>query len=229
MDLLHCDHHHMTQEFSELNYSCNMYPSINKPTRITKSNATLIDNIFLNVEYEGDCRSEILLDDLSDHLPCILICQNLSLSESATIFSEKRNLTPKAINKMNEELQQIDWHERLQRLSCNHSFENFHTKLIDIIDTHAQVKRVRVINKDQGRLQWITRGIINSTRKQKKLYKQSLMANNESSTIKYKEYRSCLRKLKRLSKIMYFNDECETNHSNSKRLWQIINKMSGKS
>ena len=142
MDLLHCDQHRMTQEFLELNYSCNMYPSINKPTRITKSSATLIDNIFLNLEYEGDSRSEILLDDLSDHLPCILICQNLSIRESPPTFSEKRNLTPKAINKMNEELQQVDWHKRLHRLSCNHSFENFHTKFIDIIDTHVPMKRL---------------------------------------------------------------------------------------
>ena len=86
-----------------------------------------------------------------------------------------------------------------------------------------------MLNKDKGRLPWITRGIINSTRKQKELYKKSLIACNESSTIKYKEYRSCLRKLKRLSKTMYYKNECETNRSNSKRLWQIIDKMSGKS
>ena len=229
MDLLHCDQHRLTQEFLELNDSYNLYPSINKPTGITKSSATLIDNIFLNLENEGDCRSELLIDDLSDHLPWILICQNIAVSESSPVYSEKRILTTKSINKMNEELQQIDWHDWLQQLNCNHSLENFHTKLIDVIDTYAPVKRVRTVKKEKRGCPWISRGIINSSRKQKELYKKSLTSSDESVTIKYKEYRSCLKRIKRISKIMYYKTECESNHSNSKRLWQIINKMSGKS
>ena len=172
MDLLHCDQHRFTQEFLELHYNYNLYPLINKPTRITKSSATLIDNIFLNLENESDCRSELLIDDLSDHLPCFLICQNIALSKSLPAYSEKRILTTKALYKMNEELQQINWHDRLQRLTCNQSFDNFHTKLIDVIDTFAPVKRISNVRKEKGGCPWITRGIINSSRKQKELYKK---------------------------------------------------------
>ena len=110
----------------------------------------MIDNIFLNLENEGDCRSELLIDDLCDHLPCILICQNIALTESSPVYCEKRNLTTKALNKMNEELQQINWHNRLQRLTCNQSFDNFHTKLIDVIDTYAPVKRIRNEERIKG-------------------------------------------------------------------------------
>ena len=45
-----------------------MYPLISKPTRITSSTATLIENIFTN-NLEQSMSSGILYTDLSDHLP----------------------------------------------------------------------------------------------------------------------------------------------------------------
>ena len=170
-----------------------------------------------------------MIDDLSDHLPCILIRQNIALSQSSPTYFKRRILTTKALNKMNEELQHVNWHDWLQRLNCNQSFDNFHIKLLDVIDTYAPVKKIKECKKFKGSCPWITRGIINSSRKQKELYKKSLTSSDESLTIRYKEYRCCLKKLKRVSKIMYYKTECESNCSNSKRLWQIINKMSGKS
>ena len=49
-------------------FSSLFYLTISKPTRITKSTATLIDNIFSNTL--GDkCKTGQLVTDLSDHLP----------------------------------------------------------------------------------------------------------------------------------------------------------------
>ena len=42
------------------------YPLINKPTRITDSSATLIDNIFTNV-HNTETKSGIWITDISDH------------------------------------------------------------------------------------------------------------------------------------------------------------------
>ena len=118
----------------------------------------------MDLELGRDYRSELIIGDLSDHLPCLLLCQNASLCNASKVHSEKRHLTAKAINKMNKELQQISWHDRLQWLNCEQSFENFHSSLRSIIDENAPLKKVNVKKKSKWGLPWITRGIINSTR-----------------------------------------------------------------
>ena len=50
-----------------------MFLLINKPTRITITTSTLIDNIFTN-ELKTTVVSKIIVEDLSDHLPIFAIC-----------------------------------------------------------------------------------------------------------------------------------------------------------
>ena len=73
INLINATNHIPTSEFLEVMYSHAFTPLITKPTRITSSTATLIDNIFTN----RACNSfhGILLTDISDHLPifCIAI------------------------------------------------------------------------------------------------------------------------------------------------------------
>ena len=58
--------------FNQLSSSGYM-PLITKPTRITKSTATLIDNIFTKNANKTGHQSGILLNNISDHLPIFTI------------------------------------------------------------------------------------------------------------------------------------------------------------
>lgn len=49
-------------------FSSSFYPLISKPTRITKTSATLIDNIFVN-DITQNFKCGLLFTDISDHLP----------------------------------------------------------------------------------------------------------------------------------------------------------------
>ena len=60
--------------FNQLSSSGYM-PLITKPTRVTKSTATLIDNIFTNNANKTGHQSGILLNDISDHLPIFTITE----------------------------------------------------------------------------------------------------------------------------------------------------------
>ena len=68
LDLLKCSTHSLTHEFVECNANYGLMPTINRPTRITKTSATLIDNIFVSENFLGKYYSSIIIDDLSDHV-----------------------------------------------------------------------------------------------------------------------------------------------------------------
>ena len=56
---------------------CPLKPLITKPTRITESNATLIDHIWTNdIRHTSLNRSHIILTDITDHLPCVTVVKN---------------------------------------------------------------------------------------------------------------------------------------------------------
>ena len=57
--------------FIELNLDNNLIPSITRPTRITKSSATLIDNIIVGKQFQ-EYEANIGISDISDHLPLVL-------------------------------------------------------------------------------------------------------------------------------------------------------------
>ena len=52
--------------------------NITLPTRISDGSATLIDNVFINIEQRNNCFSGALISDISDHLPCFS-CIDLDL------------------------------------------------------------------------------------------------------------------------------------------------------
>ena len=69
MDLLKASKHTNTQEFLDYNIEMNLLPVITKPTRITDTSATLIDNIFISGRPQHNYNSGLIISDMSDHLP----------------------------------------------------------------------------------------------------------------------------------------------------------------
>ena len=72
MVFLKSDKHPQTQEFLELNLDSDLKSTITRPTRITTKTATLIDNTFISQRLQQRYISNILVDDISDHMPSII-------------------------------------------------------------------------------------------------------------------------------------------------------------
>ena len=81
MDLLHCNKHQKTEDFVQINLDHLMFPTITRPTRIT----TLIDNIIISQNCCSSYVSNILIDNISDHLPSVCIIKNANLSRKKSI------------------------------------------------------------------------------------------------------------------------------------------------
>jgi len=68
INLLDHETHHETDNFFNLMFLNKYYPLFVRPTRLSRTGSTLIDNIFTN--YVGEyCKARILLNDISEHLP----------------------------------------------------------------------------------------------------------------------------------------------------------------
>ena len=63
IDLLRSDTNHQTTYFIHNMFANAFYPTIGKPTRVTKQTATLIDNIITNI-HEYSIKSGILYNDI---------------------------------------------------------------------------------------------------------------------------------------------------------------------
>ena len=72
IDLIQSDHDKNTSDFLNIMFSSCYKPLVTKPTRITSHNATIIDNIFVNMNSNINA-SGLIYKDIPDHLPIFAI------------------------------------------------------------------------------------------------------------------------------------------------------------
>ena len=229
MDLLKASRHTNTQKFMEYNLEINMLPVITKPTRITDTSATLIDNIFISGKLQQAYHSGIIISDMSDHLPTVIkplnVKQDIKKQQTVTY----RKITDENIKLVNEDLQGYNWEGILEKRGTDDSFNLIHETLIMSMDKHMPLKTKKLTKKDINREPWITKGIENCIKKQKQLYKKSIgrQATNKDHK-KYKEYKGMLQKIKRKAKINHYQEKCLRYKNETRKLWDVINAITGK-
>ena len=91
LDFLKCHTHKGTENFIQTNLDHLLFPTITRPTRITQSSATLIDNIIISQNLCGAFYSGIIPNDMSDHLPSVCILHSIQCPRKAPvrIFSQR--------------------------------------------------------------------------------------------------------------------------------------------
>ena len=229
LDFLKSNNHRQTQKFIEVNLDHNYLPCITKPTRITKSTATLIDNIFISQHLQGLHDSKILIEDLSDHLPSLLTLSGHFLEQKTIPTIVTRKLNDEAYEKINSVLNSYDWKAKLSNKNIDDCFEEWHSTVQSTINKIAPEKKVKLTKKQLKRAPWITANLLKSCTRQKKLYKLALKSqNNPVAWNKYHAYKTILDRVKRFLKKDHFQSQCIAFKNNSHKLWKIINEINGK-
>ena len=206
-DLLKYSKHDLTQDLIELILDHGMFLTITLPTRITKTTATLIDNIFVSKNLFKNYTSGVLISDLSDHLPCLLVSQEAKVlwSEPEQIYCRK--LTPKTLNAIKNKLKHQDWAISVYNTDLNSAFKTFHKNLLSIMDSEAPCCKFTPSSKQNE--PWLTLGVLKCIKKQLSLYKDTLQKDtSEHSFLVYKSYRNSLTRLKQNCKIMFYQNQC---------------------
>ena len=209
MDFLKHEKHIHTRDFIETNLDYHLLPTVTKPTRITRTTSTLIDNIFIGKKYQGEYTSNIGISDISDHLPLILNIKNLNPYKKTAKHITTRKLDTEKMNQINERMKVENWEELLQNKDTNESFTIFHNTLQKHINDIAPIKTIKIPPKRILKDEWMTPGLFKCTQKQKKLYKIALVKqNNETAQTTYRTYRNSLTKILRKAKETYYQTKC---------------------
>ena len=70
-DYLKVNEHKNTSDLLNVVFTAGILPTVSRPTRITHTSATVIDNLYIKCQDYGNIHSRIIKSDISDHFPII--------------------------------------------------------------------------------------------------------------------------------------------------------------
>ena len=226
LDLLKADWHKPTQLFLETIYEVGMIPMITKPTRISSTTATLIDNILVDQRLTYISTSGVLIDNASDHLPCYTLLSDINPSRKKQLEITSRDVRPKNIQALKEFLKIPGNLLPLNGTNTNEQFDNFHSQLEDAVNHFLPIWTRKILSRSVRREPWMTAGLLQCIQRNKELYKQMIKNRNDPRrTTKYNDYNNVLQCLKRFSKKTYYYDQCVQHKGNTSKLWKTINHV----
>ena len=170
IDLSKVDSHRLTHDYLEFIYSYSLMPTIYKPTRITESTATIIDNILTNTE--NIIKSSILVTNISDHFPTTLStnieCATTSVNAKRVMY--RRNHSDDNISKLNRKLLEVSWCEILDGNNANDDYDKLILTFDNIYNECIPLKKCNGNRKKEPMSPWITKGLLKTINKKNKLY-----------------------------------------------------------
>ena len=114
LDLLKINHHKKTKEFLECNLDNRMIPQITKPTQITQTSTTLIDNVMISERLCGQTKSRILKEDISNHMVSLVTLRGFKHMHKEGIKVFSRDTRKNNIEKLKMNLQCKNWDVELK-------------------------------------------------------------------------------------------------------------------
>ena len=172
LDLIKYTKHKVTSEFIEINLEHQLLPTITKPTRITRTTATLLDNIIIGRTFQANYEPNIVISDLSDHLPYQLCDNSIFTKPPKKIIT--RGLNQDKVVEVNNILHETNWEGELAANTVSEQYTRFHHILQDTLDKVAPFHSVKIPTHKLIREPWMSKGLHKCHKKQQHLYKITL-------------------------------------------------------
>ena len=227
IDLLKYNNH--SESFLNQLLSYGFFPKIDRPTRITDSTETLIDNILTNV-HQKNVSSGIWTVAISDHLPVFITlpCLIPMRKKSDVVYEQKRIYSTQNFGNFRNKLTDITWSEVHDTPDCNDKYNCF-IKIINELHDQCFSLTTYKINPLKDSKPWISPTILNSVKKKNTMYKHYLKSKSPALLEAYKKYKNKLTSILRQAEKNYFADKLSEAKDNMARTWKLINKMTNKS
>ena len=218
--------HTETQDYIDAIFQHSFIPLINKPTRITTTTATVIDNIYSNDILGTNYQTHgIIYTDISDHLPIFLLTKQINDTKVDTVI-ETRIYNEQATTTFKESIDQITWDEIYASKNPQESYSKFLNEIVFVYNkSFPLIKKTIRAKKHKP---WITMGFRHSIRTKNKLYKYYLNKPTVFNEINYKQYRNKLNCLINIAEKAYYQHELHKHKGNLKNTWKILKGIIGK-
>ena len=208
--------------------SSGFIPTITRPTRITHTSCTLIDNIYTNITSDATIHSGILTYDISDHLPILTSIGHDKTCKAQPLKIQYRPIDDKAYFNISEHLENTEW-TYLTNLQTNEVWESFQSKITEAIELFAPIKTVKIPAKHIIRQPWMTSGILKSSHTLDKLYRKSIgRQKQDQKHIYYIKYRNTYNRIKRITKRTYYLDLFKKYKNDIRNTWKILKSIIGR-
>lgn len=225
LNLLNCESHQHTSNFFNSMISSSFYPLINKPTRITNTSATLIDNIFTN-NITDKMLTGIMYTDISDHLPIFLIASASVKHRYLSKNIYKHDYRKRNIDKFTTELNEIDWCDVYNLTDPKAAYSIFIKRYLKLYNKTFPLRKTTYRrNPDKP---WITQGFVISCKKKNTLYREYLHTKTDLANEKYKKYKNKLKHLIKIAEKQHYATQLTIYKGNLKQTWKIIKHVINK-
>ncbi|XP_065664776.1 uncharacterized protein LOC136086406 [Hydra vulgaris] len=230
IDCLQYDKHANTKLFFDEMLQHYIFPIINKPTRVTPTSITAIDNILTNSLFDTSLKAGIIKADISDHFPIFFsLTQDIKSNNSCKIKTYKSKINKFAIQQFKDSLSAEEWDKVYHECNLGHTnsaYNNFEKIFLKSYNMHFPIK-VKFIKEKHLKCPWITKGIKKSSKKKQKLHIKYLKNRNEANLNVYKQYKNLFEKIKKNSKKNYYSNKIKNTNGDIKKTWDIMKEIIG--
>ena len=197
-------------------FKCKLKPPKNSSTLIDNIIVNDNDNIIVNERIRENQKSCVILHDLSDHFPSLIIISDLFVKKHTPKEILSHCITKCKLENLKEDLNSIDWNTVLVKNNVDESYCKFLNLLLDHIDTYILMKKITILAKQLICEPWQSKGLLKCSKKQKLLYERALKSGNDDDYTKYKLYRSTLQRIVHKCKKDYYISQCAKFKNDSK-------------
>ena len=223
INLLNSSNHTPTAEFLELLFSFSFFPTINKPTRITSTSATIIDNIFMNNLHSQSITAGILASDVSDHCPVFCISPFSILTHETDKYITKRIFNECNKARFVEILNECDWSECLNQTQCQPAFSLFYNQYTTYFNQCFPPTKIKIGYRN--RKPWLTETLKKSITYKNKLYRKYIKSKSPADKETYHNYKRCLRTLLRQAERAHYDHQLTQCRNNLRKSWALIKEV----
>ena len=170
VNLINCNDDKNTINFLDAMLSHFFLPFITTPTRITRNNKTVIDNIFYNKPL-NDIMSENLSSIISDHLIPFLIKPSKFTTKLPKMVYRQRCYKNFGKLQFRADLIKVNWGSFCHDPYPNSALEHFLKIVEKLLDKHAPYKNIKHPKSQFETKPWITPGLAYSIKMKNKLNK----------------------------------------------------------
>ena len=217
----------MSQEFLDLLFSNSFVPTITKPTRVTSSSATLIDNIYCNaISNNNDNLSGILYTDITDHFSIFYIDSSGKTKDPPKTIKH-RVYSPQNIAHFNTNLSNYDWSSIYNIDDPQEAYSTFHSQYSDMYNVSFPLKEKKIGYKT--RKPWLSVELKRVIAVKNRLYRRSLRdKGNDEAKVLYKKFRNKVNRLILKAEKEYYDRIFKENSDNLKKSWRILKEVINK-